>query len=59
MTEWELVSERTHDNGWPVDKTERLKVPGGWLYRTILDDVGGDNSRDIVAMVFVPEVVEP
>jgi hypothetical protein len=32
--------------------TERLMVPGGWLYRTIMED---DASHFAVAMVFVPD----
>jgi|15BtaG_2_1085339.scaffolds.fasta_scaffold121056_2 hypothetical protein len=41
--------------GEPVgQKTQRLRVPGGWLYRTIMGNAG----RTPVAMVFVPELVE-
>ena len=36
--------------------TERLKVPGGWLYRCIYDESGIAMGKDKVAMtlVFVP-----
>jgi hypothetical protein len=44
--EWEdVVSPNTGDY------TERLAVPGGWLYRTCLD---GREPDVAVAMVFVP-----
>jgi hypothetical protein len=38
-------------------KTERFRVPGGWIYRTLI----ASNRTDAVAvhssMVFIPEVV--
>lgn len=55
---WELVTERLDRNGIPVDTTERLKVPGGWLYRTVRDNCHADNSADIMAIVFVPSEAE-
>jgi hypothetical protein len=42
LHQWEVVEEESH--------TERLKVPGGWVYR-IRDDSGS-------AVVFVPEPVK-
>ena len=38
------------------EKTERLSVPGGWLYRTqVKGPVGSGTYASRVAMVFVPE----
>jgi hypothetical protein len=45
---WELVNQRRDG-----DYTERLQVPGGWLYRTSL--LLGDVVAPAVAMTFVPE----
>ena len=39
--EWEIVHEAEHE------KTERMKVPGGWLYRSTVRDRGP-------TMCFVP-----
>jgi hypothetical protein len=45
---WQCIIDRTED------VTERLKVPGGWLYRTQLWQV--DTPASItVALAFVPE----
>jgi hypothetical protein len=52
---WEVIVERRNEHDVPVDRTERLKVPGGWLYRVIRDDMAVDDSRDAVALVFVPD----
>jgi len=41
MPTWEMVTEEPHEF------TDRLEVPGGWLYRTEI--------RSYVAMCFVPE----
>lgn len=48
--EWEIVH---HDQGLSraPHLTERMAVPGGWLYRTIISTYG-------VAMVFVPDPAE-
>jgi hypothetical protein len=43
LRDWELVQE---DEG--ESKTERLKVSGGWLYRTTL-------AAGAVALVYVPD----
>jgi hypothetical protein len=50
MQQWELVAERGAG-----DSTERLRIPGGWLYRTILTP-GSESAPESVALVFVPEV---
>jgi len=47
-TKWENVS------GGPNDTLERQKVPGGYLYRTI---VTLSADRFAVAMCFVPDTV--
>ena len=52
---WQLVTE-VKDHQWSMvtDKTERLPVPGGWLYwRTQRESTGGPPRG---AMVFVPSV---
>jgi hypothetical protein len=37
--------------------TDRLEVPGGWLYRTLIYQIRSDNVV-AVALAFVPEVPE-
>lgn len=46
--------EQVNDSGETT--TERMRVPGGWLYRTILldDDQNDDQMMVGLAMVFVP-----
>jgi hypothetical protein len=45
--DWEPIQE----NG-PSDRTERMRIKGGWLYRTVV--YADDTSRmPAVAMVFV------
>jgi len=41
IRDWESLQ-----NNGDQDRTERLRVQGGWLYRTVLGDA--------VALVFVP-----
>jgi hypothetical protein len=41
--DWEVVQEDVNES-----KTERLKVAGGWLYRTVMQ------PEKTVALVFVP-----
>lgn len=41
IRDWDLVQEN------PDDVTEKLKIPGGWLYRTRF-------KSGAVALVFVP-----
>jgi hypothetical protein len=47
--QWEVVTET---RGYPTEVTERLNVPGGWLYRTVT--TSGTDLQDAIAMVFVP-----
>ena len=49
--EWEDVA-----SPYPGDYTERLCVPGGWLYRTWIQTYSNDENGEstCVAMVFVP-----
>ncbi len=55
MSGWEAIADAsTADDRFPVDKTERLQVPGEWLYRTVLANTLADCAV-IIAMVFVPE----
>ena len=57
QAEWEDVASPT-----PGDYLERIPVPGGWLYRTMIDlnlrsgdDVKACNQpAPMLAMVFVP-----
>jgi hypothetical protein len=44
---WELLNQRSGEF------TERLAVPGGWLYRTVFHSVS-ENQPGAVAMIFVP-----
>lgn len=48
--EWETVTEGAHPNGW--ERTERLAVPAGWLYRTTV----AHHARNVItlALTFVP-----
>lgn len=41
--DWEVVQENS------TDKTERLRVNDGWLYRVI------SNTASAIALAFVPE----
>jgi hypothetical protein len=54
-TKWEVVASEKGVAGRSIDQTERLPVPGGWLYRTIRNQFGIGNRQDIVTMVFVPD----
>jgi hypothetical protein len=39
----------------PTERTERLRISGGWLYRTIVEGAeSGDAGATAVALVFVP-----
>ena len=54
MNEWELVTNE--EQGHCGEITQRLKVPGGWLYRTARwNDARGKSP---IAMVFVSENYE-
>jgi hypothetical protein len=48
---WESVNQRGGN-----DSTERLRVPGGWLYRTILTPPSEDGVES-VALAFVPDTL--
>jgi hypothetical protein len=38
------------------DYTERLRVPGGWLYRVVFhSNLGGKDDQIGVALAFVPK----
>jgi hypothetical protein len=49
---WESVTDAM-TTPWYVRTTERLVVPGGWLYRTLIQDHGG--SAAAVSTTFVPD----
>lgn len=49
---WELINQRGDS-----DCTERLPVPGGWLYRTIITPPS-EGAPESVALVFVPNPLE-
>ena len=54
-TDWELVTE-VSSQGLAIDRTSRLRVPSGWLYRYERDTEVSEESRQYaVAMVFVPD----
>jgi hypothetical protein len=41
----------------PFNHLDRIRVPGGWLYRTVHKTVAGENGvgSSAVALCFVPE----
>jgi flagellar biosynthesis/type III secretory pathway protein FliH len=47
---WEDVTDEAYE------VTEKLKVSGGYLYRTIIYEKEGGSDRNVVAMSFVPDV---
>jgi hypothetical protein len=53
---WEPVcSDSEADKGFAAsDITDRLRVPGGWLYRTNQTLIIGDQQSVANALVFVP-----
>ena len=53
MSAWELVDD-TGRNG-----TQRLKVPGGWIYKVWERNLDGDQPQDTLAAVFVPVLDAP
>lgn len=56
LHQWNIVDEDTTDGIDNGDRTERMAVPGGWLYRTLMWDPEPGNPEEIaLAMVFVPE----
>ena len=56
---WAVVTSqsvrRKHGYDECVERTERLDVPGGALYRSLVDD-GTSDGAWVATMVFVPEV---
>lgn len=46
--DWETIQEDVHES-----KTQRLKITGGRLYRTVL--VLADGTASAVALVYVPD----
>lgn len=51
MHTWEEV----HKSAGGFDVTERMEVPGGWIYRNVvLCDYNSDVSNYAPTMVFVP-----
>ena len=52
---WELICKE-EGNHFHEDQTERLQIPGGWLYRTKLlaYDENSEVIANAVAMTFVP-----
>lgn len=57
--EWETVQEwEPNERQVGIDKTERLRVPGGWLYRTVITNCfvnEGTETSNLMAAVFVPD----
>lgn len=50
---WETVVVGVAGRREPQELTQRLRVPGGWLYRSIVK--GGEGKEYAVAMCLVPE----
>ena len=50
---WENVVTGVAGKREPKELTQRLRVPGGWLYRTIVK--GAEGTDYAVSMCFVPE----
>jgi hypothetical protein len=54
LHKWELV--HSHQGSASTERTERMRVPGGWLYlHTASWDRSGDPAHR-ETMVFVPDV---
>jgi hypothetical protein len=49
--EWTHVASRTRDDGHTKEATDRLRVPGGWLYRQEVQF----RTYLTVALTFVPD----
>lgn len=49
--EWVASSERWQDG----DKTSRLEVPGGWLYKVWAYTDEDNSDKVTIAMCFVPD----
>jgi hypothetical protein len=57
---WERVNtEHGRRATEPTAYTDRLKVPGGWLYRCIVKTVKAQNQYgEEISLCFVPDPVE-
>lgn len=54
---WEDIVESDEPLASLGTRTQRLKVPGGWLIRTTASDTySGEYPAVAVALVFVPDV---
>ena len=64
MSKWEHVcgAEAAYGQALSIDsRTHRLKVPGGWLYREIIETAVANASHGVIrgqqlALAFVPDV---
>lgn len=45
LRDWEVIQENVG-----VDKTERLRIQQGWLYRTVV-------GEKAVALIFIPSLI--
>ena len=53
MSEWELVfCLDVGDEQRPIEKTHRMRVDGGWLYKVVR--LAWEDESDAVAICFVP-----
>lgn len=50
--------ERYNSNEKNLELVERLKVPGGWLYRTMIHVDENAGARIAISVVFVPDPIE-
>jgi hypothetical protein len=53
LARWEMVSAGPAGKKDPQELTQRLRVPGGWLYRTIVK--GAESREYAVSVCFVAE----
>lgn len=51
--EWELIPTKKDMRLANADVTQRMRVPGGWLYRTLMV-----RSTGMLVMCFVPDPTE-
>ena len=52
MTQWEMVNDTTVED--VAEYTERMRVPGGWIYRV---SVYEETTCTSTALTFVPDAV--
>ena len=58
LSSWELVDNQNRKprNTTTERFTERMRVPGGWIYQTTIVSVGGERPYPVaMAMTFVPD----